>query len=603
MKKITLYLFLIVPILGYSQLPLSGGPDNFGYTFKNSNHPSGPSYNWFDITTIGTLVPSLADDNFVGPFPISGFTYYGNTPTQFWIGSNGYIAFNAVNIASTAASFPIIPTIGGPNHYIAPFLSDLNLAGSSSNPGRVYRYDSGDTVCVSFVNVPFWYNNANQYSGDNTFQVILNRADSSITFNYEKQVGAPDPVYVNNYVSIGIENSTGNDGLQYYRGDSIASILYTSVKYEYPVTIQPLTDISIEWIDNPGNKARFTTQQNGFIPEAKIKNIGNQNVTSTINLSYLIEDSLNSIVTLGSASIPSLSAGRDTTIVLGPNFSPSAYGRYNLRVYLNGVTNDMIQSNDTSEIFFKVINTNLQSQKLNYSNQPPFVGAISWTGGNGGVACYFEPPYYPARVTSSDYYITALGTPPVGFSSMLFDDGGRITPQGALLDSVYVLPGNVFTGQYNNIPLDTPRVITSGGVYLLWLMGGDGVSLGTSNITPASNQTYEVLFGSWAPYRSAGTQDFLMGLRIEPVITGIENISDESVQQVYPNPSADLITIQLNRTDVDRNAFRLIDIQGKTVDAKFIFNDGVLRVYKGTLPAGIYFLNYKNTNTKLVFTD
>ena len=80
----------------------SGGPDAYGYTWKNSSHTSNPpTYSWVDITTRGDQVTGLADDNVVGPFPLpQGFQYYWYPVSQIWIGSNGYISFNGVNMAS-----------------------------------------------------------------------------------------------------------------------------------------------------------------------------------------------------------------------------------------------------------------------------------------------------------------------------------------------------------------------------------------------------------------------------------------------------------------------------------------------------------------------
>ncbi len=141
---------------------------------------------------------------------------------SFGLGPNGYLSFTPSNIASSGAQFPAIPSVGGTHNFLAPFLTDLSFGGNATNPGVVFMYDQGDTLCVTFEKVPFWVNNANQYGGENTFQIILNRADSSITYNYKTQIGTPDPVYTTNYISIGIENPTGNDGLQYYRGDTTA---------------------------------------------------------------------------------------------------------------------------------------------------------------------------------------------------------------------------------------------------------------------------------------------------------------------------------------------------------------------------------------------
>ncbi len=45
----------------------SGGPDTFGYRWKDSDDPGEPTYSWVDITGTGTEITGLGDDNNVGP--------------------------------------------------------------------------------------------------------------------------------------------------------------------------------------------------------------------------------------------------------------------------------------------------------------------------------------------------------------------------------------------------------------------------------------------------------------------------------------------------------------------------------------------------------
>ena len=51
----------------------SGGPDSFGYTFKDSNETDGPAYNWIDISSNGTSF-NLHGDSVRGPYDI-GFDF------------------------------------------------------------------------------------------------------------------------------------------------------------------------------------------------------------------------------------------------------------------------------------------------------------------------------------------------------------------------------------------------------------------------------------------------------------------------------------------------------------------------------------------------
>src|SRR3990172_6301123 len=94
MKK-TILLLSYFLVSSFVCLANQGGPDAYGYTWKDSNEPGGPIYNWFDITAIGTPVTTLLDDNTDGPFSLgSNFNFYGQSKSQCWIASNGYIAFN-----------------------------------------------------------------------------------------------------------------------------------------------------------------------------------------------------------------------------------------------------------------------------------------------------------------------------------------------------------------------------------------------------------------------------------------------------------------------------------------------------------------------------
>ena len=176
----------------------NGGPDNFGYTWADSDEPGGPVYNWIDITGIGTRINGLSDESNVGPFPIGfEFNYYGNSYTTFRACSNGYCTFgdNATVYENTQ-----LPNTANPNNMLAVYWDDMNF----ESVGSAYYYNNGvDSCVISYVNVPHYQND-----GQFTFQIILLRS-GKIIYQYKTATG-PDV----NQSTVGIENSAGNDGLQ-----------------------------------------------------------------------------------------------------------------------------------------------------------------------------------------------------------------------------------------------------------------------------------------------------------------------------------------------------------------------------------------------------
>ena len=104
MKKTFTYLIAFCySIVSYAG---SGGPDAYGYIWKDSDEPGGPVYQWTDITSTGIYVTGLGDDNVVGPYILStNFNYYWYQVKKVWVGSNGYISFGNNNIA---AAFPVL---------------------------------------------------------------------------------------------------------------------------------------------------------------------------------------------------------------------------------------------------------------------------------------------------------------------------------------------------------------------------------------------------------------------------------------------------------------------------------------------------------------
>ncbi len=90
---------------GYPIVLGAGGPDNFGYIWIDSDENGGPQFNYTDISTTGTPVFGLLDDNIVGPYSIGfDFYFYGAIKNQFWVNANGCVGFtsNRITLGNTA---------------------------------------------------------------------------------------------------------------------------------------------------------------------------------------------------------------------------------------------------------------------------------------------------------------------------------------------------------------------------------------------------------------------------------------------------------------------------------------------------------------------
>ncbi|WP_298754983.1 zinc-dependent metalloprotease [uncultured Psychroserpens sp.] len=199
--------------------------DNFGYEFIEEENIA--SDEWVDITTIGTEITGLLDDNVVGPFNI-GFSgdFYGQNFGQIYIGSNGYISLSpATNIVpnsgATGAILGNIPWQNSNNNFFAPFLTDLSFAGTG-NMGKIYFWsNTSDTFIVTYENVPFYVPPLlTGFTGSNTFQMIYTKnatnPDGLIRYQYlDMDEYYPSQMYFRaNPCLIGIENADGSDGLE-----------------------------------------------------------------------------------------------------------------------------------------------------------------------------------------------------------------------------------------------------------------------------------------------------------------------------------------------------------------------------------------------------
>jgi hypothetical protein len=198
---------------GISPTKGMGGPDLFGYRWIDSDEPGGPTYNWVEINTTGTLVEPTDDGN-VGPFDI-GFTFefYGVEFTQFRIAANGFVSFTST---SGTLSNTYIPYSGEPNNLLALMWDDLRPASGGGEGNIYYEYDGLNRLIIEYDGV-IRYGTSYHY----TMQIIL-QSNGQIFYQYKTMEGDRT-----DESTIGIENAAGDDGLEvvynaYYVHDNMA---------------------------------------------------------------------------------------------------------------------------------------------------------------------------------------------------------------------------------------------------------------------------------------------------------------------------------------------------------------------------------------------
>lgn len=592
----------------------AGGPDAYGYTWTTSD--GGLNCDWIDISSIGTQVTGLSDDNTVGPFNMGiNFQYYWNTLNQVWVGSNGYVAFQSgVSIASGATGFPLLPTIDGNEHFVAPMLADFNFSGSL-NPGRVYTYADipNNRFIVSFINVPFWTNNTGTNSDytteTNTFQVIFSAADSSITYQYQNMATAVAPEYATQAspVVVGLENSTGDIGIQI--SSAAIPTPNTCIRFDAPaVPLIAVYDVRPSWNQYADNGGFFIQQGSVTNLVSNISNSGSVALTSPINITTQIIDGNGGL--FGAQQNNTISTGlvqgESQQVTVWTDF-PAIQGNYTFQVEVQN-TDDINPGNNLNISEMVVVDSLVNGEYyLDFSPNPVGGAAdvVSWSGAtdySDGVGMYVKPPFYPMEVVAAEYIcqpaqqatsITA------GFRAQIVQTDANKVPT-EVLSTKDVPAAEIPAGEWHRVTFGEPVRIDENGFFVTWLMQDTGISLATDPNPPYSRQTYEVLSNTYAPYRSREQSDFFIRAIVkkihEPIVfpVGINNNNPVfAFINAYPNPATDqaTITYQLNQNTNVR--FVLTDVTGKTIVTKNIDNatNGIhqLSINTQNMPAGAYF--------------
>jgi hypothetical protein len=603
----------------------TGGPDAYGYIWRNSLDAQGPAYVWNSIVGApgATQISGLTDDNSVAFIDFGwDFHYYWTDHSQFKLGSNGWVGFN--NIGNIASCFPLIPTQGGSgDNYLAPFMSDLIYTSNSPgspNPAEVWWWSNNvDTLIIEWSQVPWWTNGSPDWVGSNTFQLILSGADSSITFMYNDTDVAN---WTNNGgcnadMEIGIENITGNIGLEVYNEalppDNFA------VKFYYPqsVTFQ-VPDATPAWNANSGNAGQFFVAGANATAQdmiSNIANVGNAAITNNIAIAgdIRLPGAGSAFWTSTTGLAAGLASGDDSTVTFPDQVTFTTSNHYSYKVTTTN-SQDINPSNNQNTVELVATECTGDTMNLTYSSATQPDGGIAWAGGQNdeGAGIYVMPPSYPANIANVDIFIADGDQAPAhdGFAIAIYDDSGM---PGTLLDSVDVAANSITEGVWTRVRMNSTSQINSGGWYIGWFQGGGNVICGTETQAPISRRTYEILGGAWSPYRDITVNDFMISANITitcPAITpGVrDNVNVDLKLRAVPNPTNGATSVRFDLPVMGDVKVSVVNMFGQTVysqsEVAVAAGTHIMNLDAANWASGLYYVNLESTSgnmtTKLV---
>ncbi len=564
-------------------LPGGGGPDSFGYRYLDSDTsaPGAPTYNWVSIKGVGTEITSLGDDNSAGPFPIGfEFPYYWYRVDEVIIGSNGYITFG--DRAANNQPFNAVPSPLKPNDQLALMLTDLDPSDTVSPGGSVWYWSNGaDSFIVEYDSIEFW-----STGGSNTFQVILSKADSSITFQYKEQNGTPYNDWAGQNAQVGIENVSGQIGLNYLSGtnppgNAIHADL--AVRFFPPEsTLLQIHDAGVRTAMNDRNGGVFAIRDQPLSFWAVVKNYGNQ-AEAEYKTYFRVQRTSGAVLFSDSIAAEASDPGETESLALASTWRPSTNGTYVIKIYTK-LAGDMVPVNDTTTLELRVVT---MPATLTYDSGTP-TGSTPWLGAGGMGAC-FIPPVYPCSISAIRQYMTSTSGS-VNALMAIYDDDGAGGRPGTILFGDTV---TVTTGDWYEVTLPTPVVIADGAFFVgaFSEVSGDP-SFGYDAGLPISFQSWENT-GAWSPSRWASTQDVCANAVTSGPVGIFEVLRPAPVPMparldVNPNPVGATTTIRLLNSIGAPTSIELCDATGSVVQ-KLELRHGQVVLDGRLLPGGVYF--------------
>lgn len=579
MKKTLLLAIAAICLFQTAFSQTKGNPDAYGYVWRTSLDADGPEADWVEIVEPrrpGTIALSeVLSSSYYGPINYSfDFPYYWYNRKQLSINNSGYILFGPGQLGPPYDEIPM--TGGQADDIIAPFLSSDQGVDSSRVGSGVYLWtDFKDSLIVTWSKMTY----GDDGQGSNTYQAILSRKDSSITFNYIEQVGVISNTcrvaQTNNgegvCLAVGIENRTGSvgsvftiDDQQAFLGISRANPLSIRFKPE-EVASQDLKvrDATIDYNNTVGSKGFFVLKDSPKpVMKSNLLNAGTTDLPKMV-VEAVVRKGFTNVTAGSNVFSKALKPGESQLLIFNDKVPTEEANIYGFQAKVN-YNDDQFKANDILQQLIGVVDTTGNLGTLDYSGGISVGSGFTWLGGtnfSSGIGQYYEPPFYPVYLKNVHFNVGStdgISNPSDPVRINIFDDNGKNIfgekdgSRGDLLYTKDLLPVADYQTGPNTTTIDEEIQINSGGVYLALMQGGATVFYRKNEAPPASFRSYEV-FGSnvFYTYRDFRTTDFLLGLDI--AAGNVDNVIDVGVSAILsPKPTdeiTDSVTVEIELTN------------------------------------------------------
>ena len=327
----------------------TGGPDHgiYRHFWIDSDTISGPRFNWIDTTNSFRLITE-GDNAIVGINLPFRFQFYDTSYDYLWISVDGFVAFGE-RPQGTGQNTPI-PYYASPNNAIFAYWDDL-ICGRDFGGGSISYKIIGEKperkVVIIYQNMRRKGTDYRNPNAGLTFEIIL-QENGNIIIQY-LDVNCGDRRYNNGRsASCGIEDATGNIGLEYLYGEGKLPHNYPNNKLTDSLAIsfyRYFQDCGILKIVSP-KKGTFIGE---LRPNYLVKNLGTLKADTLKGYCKIFD--INSNLIYFDSLITTLNVGDSMNFIFTPiNLS---YGRYTILCSL-WTSEDIYPENDTLRLRFEV---------------------------------------------------------------------------------------------------------------------------------------------------------------------------------------------------------------------------------------------------------